>query len=327
MKINRVTLYNFSSYVGENTIALGTHNEQNIILIGGNNGAGKTSFFTAIKLALYGPQCFRFQDKNNRYTARIKELINHDAFLSDNVKAYVEVEIDLPTDRVHTLYTIRREWSFIEKRLQESYTVYKDHQLLADKNLDFFQNYLFSIIPPNLFDFFFFDGEEIGDFFATGNYSNYIKNAVLTLSGYDTFNIIQKFCDSYIGEEEGNEDYDEVAKLVEQEEVNLSAYTTRSTDLESQKQQLAAQLLSAQEEKESLDHQFERSGGLTAQEQERLEAQRATQDRVKSDKAKRIREFVESMMPLYITKDLAAVAYKQLKDEQAVRQYLSLIHI
>lgn len=321
MKINRVTLYNFSSYVGENTIALGTHNEQNIILIGGNNGAGKTSFFTAIKLALYGPQCFRYQDKNNRYTARIKELINHDAFLSDNVKAYVELEIDLPTDRVHTLYTIRREWSFIEKRLQESYTVYKDHQLLADKNLDFFQNYLFSVIPPNLFDFFFFDGEEIGDFFATGNYSNYIKNAVLTLSGYDTFNIIQKFCNSYIGEEEGNEDYDEVAKLVEQEEVNLSAYTTRSANLESQKQQLAAQLLSAQEEKEALDHQFQRSGGLTAQEQQRLEARRATQDRVKSDKAKRIREFVESMMPLYITKDLAAVAYKQLKDEQAVRQY------
>lgn len=106
MKINRVTLYNFSSYVGENTIALDTHGVQNIILIGGNNGAGKTSFFTAIKLALYGPQCFRFQDKNNRYTARIKELINHDAFLSNNVKSYVEVEIDLPTDRAHTLYTL-----------------------------------------------------------------------------------------------------------------------------------------------------------------------------------------------------------------------------
>ena len=166
MKINRVTLYNFSSYVGENTIALDTHGVQNIILIGGNNGAGKTSFFTAIKLALYGPQCFRFQDKNNRYTARIKELINHDAFLSNNVKSYVEVEIDLPTDRAHTLYTIRREWSFIEKRLHETYSVYKDQQLLADKNLDFFQNYLFSVIPPNLFDFFFFDGEEIGDFFC-----------------------------------------------------------------------------------------------------------------------------------------------------------------
>jgi len=108
---------------------------------------------------------------------------------------------------------------------------------------------------------------------------------------------------------------------VEQEEANLSAYATRSSALESQKQQLTAQLVSAQEEKESLDHQFSRSGGLTAKEQERLETQRAIQERVKGDKAKRIREFVESMMPLYITKDLAAVAYKQLKDERAVRQY------
>ena len=88
MKINRVTLYNFSSYVGENTISLDTHDEQNIILIGGNNGAGKTSFFTAIKLALYGPQCFRFQDKNNRYTARIKELINHAVYYPSRMVLY-----------------------------------------------------------------------------------------------------------------------------------------------------------------------------------------------------------------------------------------------
>ena len=63
MKINRVTLYNFSSYVGENTIALDTHGVQNIILIGGNNGAGKTSFFTAIKLALYIPNASAFRIK------------------------------------------------------------------------------------------------------------------------------------------------------------------------------------------------------------------------------------------------------------------------
>ena len=154
MKINRVTLYNFSSYVGENTIALGTHGEQNIILIGGNNGAGKTSFFTAIKLALYGPQCFRFQDKNNRYTARIKELINHDAFLSDNVKAYVEVEIDLPTDRVHTLYTIRREWSFIEKRLHETYSVYtKTSSFLPTRTWTSFRTICSQSSPPTCLTF------------------------------------------------------------------------------------------------------------------------------------------------------------------------------
>ena len=58
MQINKVRLCNFSSYFGESEIDFSTQKGKNIILIGGNNGAGKTSLFTAIKLALYGPQCF-----------------------------------------------------------------------------------------------------------------------------------------------------------------------------------------------------------------------------------------------------------------------------
>ena len=56
---------------------------------------------------------------------------------------------------------------FFEKRLHETYSVYKDQQLLADKNLDFFQNYLFSVIPPNLvviFVSFFFSDIRITEF-------------------------------------------------------------------------------------------------------------------------------------------------------------------
>ena len=49
MKINKIKLYNFSSYEGENIIDFSIKdNEKNIILIGGKNGAGKTSLFTAI---------------------------------------------------------------------------------------------------------------------------------------------------------------------------------------------------------------------------------------------------------------------------------------
>lgn len=51
MKINKIVLYNFNSYEGLNEFDFTSENSsKNIILIGGKNGAGKTSLFMAIKL-------------------------------------------------------------------------------------------------------------------------------------------------------------------------------------------------------------------------------------------------------------------------------------
>ncbi len=111
MELRRIKLYNFSSYAGEASFDCSTNNGRNIILIGGNNGAGKTSLFTAIKLALYGPLCFRYQGKNAQYSARIKELMNHDAFTESEVKTYVEVELIVPVNQNYMTYTVHREWN------------------------------------------------------------------------------------------------------------------------------------------------------------------------------------------------------------------------
>ena len=58
MQILQLVLNNFSSYEGVNTFDFSVEKDKPIILIGGQNGAGKTSLFTAIKVALYGPLAF-----------------------------------------------------------------------------------------------------------------------------------------------------------------------------------------------------------------------------------------------------------------------------
>lgn len=325
MKINLVHLYNFSSYAGDNLIDLRTTPDKNVILIGGNNGAGKTSLFTAIKLALYGPQCFKFQDKNHHYYSRIRELINHDAFLEKEVRSFVELDLYLPTDRVHSNYTIHREWTVVNKRIEESYTVFQDGVSLSEKDLDFFQNYLFTIIPPNLFDFFFFDGEEVGEFFASGTYNRYIKNAVLTLSGYDTFSIIAKFCGSFIAAEEDNTAFEQAAKLAKEADNSYTYAKTQIDELAGQINDLQQSISKNEGEREALEQKFTRSGGLSEKERKNLENALVKLENVKSEKSKTIRGFVESIMPLFITRNLALSVYNQLQAERAVQDYQAVL--
>lgn len=52
-----------------------------------------------------------------------------------------------------------------KKGIDESFLIYKDDELLDVESQSNFINYLLSIIPPDMFNFYFFDGESIADFF------------------------------------------------------------------------------------------------------------------------------------------------------------------
>ena len=327
MKINKIRLYNFSSYAGENIIDLQTSLDKNVILIGGNNGAGKTSLFTAIKLALYGPQSFKYQDKNHYYYSRIGELINHDAFLSDNVKSFVELEIYLPTERDNLIYTIHREWTINNQRIEELFYVLRDGAFVNEDDLDFFQNYLYSVVPPNLFDFFLFDGEEIGEFFSVGTYNHYVKRAILTLSGYDTFNIIEKFCNSFIVSEEDNIAYEKSAEVAREAEKEYAYIVERIAVLKKQIEDLQRNITEDENERSALENKFMRSGGITADERIKLEEELSNLDNIKNEKSRKIRAFVETIMPLFITRELAFNVYEQLKLERSVQEYKTVLSL
>lgn len=199
MKINKIKLYNFSSYEGENIIDFSIKdNEKNIILIGGKNGAGKTSLFTAIKVALYGPLAYGYVGANSYYISRIKGLINSKAFQQDKVEAGVQITVSLKMQGEIKEYVITRNWYYLKQKLYENYYVENEKGKLLEQELSYFQNYLQSIVPPDLFEFFLFDGEEVGKIFATNSYNTYVKNAVFTLCGMDVFEILRKYTNRFL---------------------------------------------------------------------------------------------------------------------------------
>lgn len=324
MKIKRITISNISSYAGEVAFDFSVTAKKNVVLIGGQNGTGKTSLFNALKLALYGHLCFNYQSNNGQYLARVKELINHDAFATQNVKAYVEVEIEIPNERELVSYTVRRQWEYISHKLNEDLTIHSGDKLLHESEILFFQNYLFTILPPNLFDFFFFDGELIADFFATSNYNAYIKNALLTLCSYDTFEIIRKFCDNYVNGSENSDElnsitskYEAIVNDIDVIEANITARGERIERIENDLSIILSK-------KEQLEANFKNSGGLTEIQKEELLRKSRELERIKNESNLQIKAFVENMMPFVIAKDIATTIREQLYKEDAAQKHNDL---
>lgn len=316
MKINKVKLYNFSSYEGNNEFDFEiTDSNKNIILIGGKNGAGKTSLFTAIKVALYGPLAYGYVGINSHYISKIKELINSKAFQQEIVESEVQITLQLKIEREIRNYIITRKWNFINQRLTEDYTVEREGEKLNEQELSYFENYLRSIIPPDLFEFFLFDGEEVGNIFSTSAYNTYVRNAVFTLCGMDVFEIIRKYTRNYVirnNSEDDREVYDihkkakQQIELLEQEKNNLELTIS---DLTRELENIDVQLT-------ELSTEFKNAGGISKKEKKKLEVEYNQAEKVKTETLANIKLFVEGLMPFYILKDFANPIMSQLDFEE-----------
>lgn len=249
--------------------------------------------------------------------------MNHDAFTGPEVKTYVEVELIVPVNQNYMTYTIHREWNYAGHRVRESHWVSDNMGLLPDRERDYFQNYLFTIIPPNMFELFFFDGEEISNFFSDSTYNSYIKNAVLTLCGYDTFELIKKFCDTYVGPESLGEECSGMREQLTQKEAALEKLDSDIENLKGAIQVLEHRKIAAADEKKNLEAQYKKSGGLTKKERDELNNKMRRYDRIKNECSKTIRDYVEGIMPFYIAFDLSQSVNEQLLREENMRQYRS----
>jgi len=326
MKINSIKICNISSFAGVQEFDFSVTDDKSVVLIGGQNGTGKTSLFTAIKLALYGPLCFNYQHNSNIYLSKVKEMINHDAFASSEVNAYVEVSLNIPNEREIISYIVKRAWNYDVQKLTEELIVLKDGKVLAEDDMIFFQNYLFTILPPNLFDFFFFDGEQIADFFTSNNYNTYIKNALLTLCSFDTFELIRKFSDNYVSGNEGTEEVDEASTKYQKATEEIENVIQKISILGEQISSKNANISEILNQKDELENRFKNSGGLTEKEINDLNKELKDLERIKNECNLRIKAFAEGSMPFIIAKNIVPSIAKQLMLEDEMQKYQALVN-
>ncbi len=312
MIIKRLTMHNFGVYASTNTFDF--TGEKPIVLIGGLNGRGKTTFLEAVLLSLYGANSFAYKESTFKtYGQYLRSFVN----VSDGTKkTFVELEFVLNNaDRDH--YIVRREWSAVNKvRTTEEIFVRKNgsyNRFLTDNWSMFVEN----ILPSALSNFFFFDGEKIAEL-AVDSTNSQLKESIRAMLGISVL-------DTLHGDMQRNIRKLQKTSSASTETKEIDRLRTTKEEAESNLQKIEAEISSKEANLTKLKEQCEQAkldysahGGDVIGQRDALLSQRAEVGAQRQQSRENLSLLASGSLPLNLVKDLLGnIAGQALKEKEA----------
>lgn len=320
MKIKQLKLKNIGSFYGEHCFSFKTEeNQKNIVLIGGRNGAGKTTIFESLRLCLYGYKLYGYRQNSQLYTNKIIQLINDRAKTILPTDAAISLEIMIEDGYSNSIFEIDRKWSLKGNKLKENYIVYQNKEQLSPDELQNFDHYLMQIIPPALFNFHFFDGERISEFIFDQTNGQTFRMAFMQICGLDTFELIEEQLQNNIH-----------ARKIGTTDDIYSKYITARKELDNAKenyhaaidtvQKIQADINSIQEKISLLDQSMKKYGGVERNEWDAYSQEIHREETRRNEFRQTLKMAANDIIPFIIMKKQLAELEKQLNTEERLKR-------
>lgn len=184
-----------------------------IILIGGRNGAGKTTFLDSVRLALYGKRALGLGISTKEYHQYLlsKTNQNHLERASSVELTFIYTEGSIPAE-----FKICRSWSLAaDGQIREHLDLQKNGSTVTSVPKQEWENFLLELIPIGVSQLFFFDGEKIQDIAEDNNAS--LSDAIKNLLGVDLIEKLRLDLHSYLNRNKAEDaDHNDVELLTQQ---------------------------------------------------------------------------------------------------------------
>ena len=309
MIIKNLRLHNFGVYAGDNEFVF--HGEKPIVLIGGLNGRGKTTFLEAILLALYGSNSFAYIESEYKvYTQYLRSYVNRDAI--DNM-CWVELEFDIYSGENTESYRLLREWEGFSKRINESLTVYKDgeyNDFLTNNWALFVEN----ILPSALSNLFIFDGEKIAEL-AVDNTNEQMKKAIRSMLGISVLDVLKNDVIRNMNRPAKDISADNSSSLVDALRKKKDDLLEMINDLSQKRNEYQMKLDSNNSKLELLIQMYSSRGGIAAEKRELTIQKKSECSSELNMLNNRLIDIAGSQLPLCLVDDLLAEIKVQAEDE------------
>lgn len=325
MQFTEFRLINFGPYAGEHRldVRVEAHHgltERPIILIGGSNGAGKTTILEAVRLALYGAAALGPRTKRTTYEDYLRSRI-HRPPGAPLLHTFAGVGIGF----VQTMgsasheFHILRMWERHRDRVRETVQITKDGVPLNEQDRNWWDQFVADLLPPSLADLFFFDGEQI-QALADENHNTVLGEAIQSLLGLDLLQRLRA---------------DLAVYLARQRRTGQPGLEAQLADLRSRRQQIEEAFQQAHTELARINNLIAQCHGKMAEAEQRLAREGGTlatqRDRLNQRAhdlrellrryERQIAEHANGVLPFAIAPHLAHALKDRLERDERVEQY------
>ncbi|MED4462722.1 DNA sulfur modification protein DndD [Metabacillus fastidiosus] len=325
MLIEQIKLENIGSYRGDNIFDLSiSSSKKNVILIGGENGAGKTTFLNSIRLGLFGCYGYGYKTENKDYYKRVYSYLNSNARKQINEPFSITISFSEVENYRRYSYTFKRSWLLKDEAIKEQFSITKDGSHLNEAEADIYQSKLKDFFPPKLFDLCLFDGEEISRIISENKLSSYLQELSTVVFNLDLFNSLENDLTSYLQQAVSENQLSvlekEVVELQGKEEEKFNYVKSLKNQINNDSEMIQK----LKETSSSIKKDFETHGGLVKEERDTLNQQMLEIESKRRRNTDHVRDFIQNLLPFYLNKNLLCAASKQIQAEEKLSLFTQL---
>lgn len=323
MQINKLILRNIGAFGDVNKFDFKTSANQNVVLLGGKNGAGKTTILESLRIVLFGSMAYGFVTENEPYFRKIRSLLNRKALHEGYTNNY-QITLDYTSTEEFepNQYLLNRSWTIKGEKIREYFSVQKNGKHLSAQEISDYQNKLREEMPPRLFELCLFDGEDISRIVSEEKIPEYLSESGKILFNLDLFINLEKDLQSYRLQytQKNTDAAKEIEELnkIEFEIVTLKQTLGELITLKSSSEKEIA-TLSDLIRKDKKD--FEIHGGLIREKRQELVTKVNQIENQRKLNTDQIRNFINSLLPFYIARNLLQEVDYQLRIEKQYESF------